>query len=34
MKQARKTNHIERFNDTLWQLLSRLGRETLSFTKK
>jgi insertion element IS1 protein InsB len=33
-KQARKTNHIERFNNTLRQRLSRLVRETLSFSKK
>ena len=33
-KNARKTNHIERFNNTLRQRLSRLGRETLSFSKK
>ena len=33
-KQARKTNHIERFNNTLQQLLSRLVRDTLSFSKK
>jgi insertion element IS1 protein InsB len=32
--QARKTNHIERFNNTLRQRLSRLVRETLSFSKK
>jgi IS1 family transposase len=30
----RKTNHIERFNNTLRQRLSRLVRETLSFSKK
>lgn len=34
MKQARKTNHIERFNNTLRQRVSRLVRETLSFSKK
>jgi insertion element IS1 protein InsB len=33
-KQARKTNHIERFNCTLRQRVSRLGRATLSFSKK
>ena len=33
-KQARKTNHIERFNNTLRQRLSRLVRATLSFSKK
>jgi insertion element IS1 protein InsB len=33
-KKARKTNHIERFNNTLPQRVSRLGRETLSFSKK
>jgi insertion element IS1 protein InsB len=33
-KQARETNHIERFNSTLRQRMSRLGRETLSFSKK
>ncbi len=33
-KLARKTNHIERFNDTLRQRVSRLVRETLSFSKK
>ena len=32
-KQARKTNHIERFNNTLRQGVSRLVRETLSFSK-
>jgi insertion element IS1 protein InsB len=31
---ARKTNHIERFNNTLRQWVSRLVRETLSFSKK
>jgi IS1 family transposase len=31
---ARQTNHIERFNNTLRQRLSRLVRETLSFSKK
>jgi insertion element IS1 protein InsB len=33
-KLARKTNHLERFNNTLRQRLSRLGREALSFSKK
>jgi insertion element IS1 protein InsB len=33
-KKARKTNHIERFNNTLRQRLSRLVRNTLSFSKK
>jgi insertion element IS1 protein InsB len=33
-KHARKTNHMERFNNTLRQRLSRLVRETLSFSKK
>ena len=33
-KQARKTNHIERFNNTLRQRLARLVRETLSFSTK
>jgi IS1 family transposase len=33
-KQARTTNHIERFNTTLRQRLSRLVRDTLSFSKK
>jgi len=33
-KQARKTNHSERFNNTLRQRLSRLVRATLSFSKK
>jgi insertion element IS1 protein InsB len=32
-KSARKTNHIERFNNTLRQRVSRLVRETLSFSK-
>jgi len=32
-KKARKTNHIERFNHTLRQRVSRLVRETLSFSK-
>jgi len=33
-KRTRKTNHIERFNKTLRQRVSRLVRETLSFSKK
>ena len=33
-KHARKTNHIERFSNTLRQRVSRLVRETLSFSKK
>jgi insertion element IS1 protein InsB len=33
-KKARKTNHIEGFNNTLRQRVSRLVRETLSFFKK
>jgi insertion element IS1 protein InsB len=33
-KNARKTNHIERFNNTLRQRVSRLVRDTLSFSKK
>ncbi len=33
-KLARKTNHVERFNNTLRQRMSRLGRDTLSFSKK
>ena len=33
-KKARKTNHIERFNNTLRQRLVRLVRATLSFSKK
>ena len=32
-KKARKTNHIERVNNTLRQRVSRLVRETLSFSK-
>ena len=32
-KKAQKTNHIERFNNTLRQRVSRLVRETLSFSK-
>jgi insertion element IS1 protein InsB len=33
-KKARKTNHVERFNNTLRQRRSRLVRETLSYAKK
>jgi insertion element IS1 protein InsB len=33
-KKARKTNHIERFNNTLQQRVSRLVRDTLAFSKK
>ena len=33
-KHARKTNHIERFNNTLRQRISRLVRSTLVFSKK
>ena len=33
-KQTRKTNHIERFNNTLRQRVSRLVREALSLSKK
>ena len=33
-KLARKTNHVERVNNTLRQRVSRLVRETLSFSKK
>jgi insertion element IS1 protein InsB len=33
-KQARKTNHVERFNNTLRQRISRLVCDTLSFSKK
>jgi IS1 family transposase len=33
-KDAHKTNHIERFNNTLRQRVSRLARETLAFSKK
>jgi insertion element IS1 protein InsB len=33
-KLARKTTHIERFNNTLRQRVSRLVREALSFSKK
>jgi len=31
---ARKTNHLERFNNTLRQRVSRLARDVLSFSKK
>ena len=33
-KSARKTNYIERFNNTLRQRVSRLVRDALSFSKK
>jgi insertion element IS1 protein InsB len=33
-KLAQKTNHLERFNHTLCQRVSRLVREALSFSKK
>jgi insertion element IS1 protein InsB len=33
-KLARKTNHVERFNNTLRQRVSRLVRSTLAFSKK
>jgi insertion element IS1 protein InsB len=33
-KQARKTNHLERFNKTLRQRVSRLVRATLALSKK
>jgi len=33
-KESGKTNHIERFNNTLRQRVSRLVRATLSFSKK
>jgi insertion element IS1 protein InsB len=33
-KLARKTNHLERFNNTLRQRVSRLVHEALSFSKK
>ena len=33
-KESGKTNHIERFNNTLRQQVSRLVRKTLSFSKK
>jgi insertion element IS1 protein InsB len=32
-KRARKTNHVERFNNTLRQRVSRLVRSTLAFSK-
>jgi insertion element IS1 protein InsB len=33
-KKARQSNHLERFNNTLRQHVSRLVRDTLSFSKK
>jgi len=33
-KKARKANHIERFNNTLRQRVSRLVRSALAFSKK
>jgi insertion element IS1 protein InsB len=33
-KLARNTNHLERFNNTLRQRVSRLARDALSFSKK
>jgi len=33
-KESGKTNHVERFNNTLRQRVSRLARKTLSFSKK
>jgi insertion element IS1 protein InsB len=33
-KKARKTHHIEHFNNTLRQRVSRLVRDTLAFSKK
>jgi IS1 family transposase len=33
-EKARLTNHIERFNNTLRQRVSRLVRATLAFSKK
>jgi IS1 family transposase len=33
-KLARKTNHVERFNNTLRQRVARLVRSTLAFSKK
>jgi insertion element IS1 protein InsB len=33
-KLARKTNYLERFNNTLRQRMSRLARDALSFSKK
>ena len=34
IKLARKTNHVERFNNTLRQRVSRLVCAALSFSKK
>jgi len=33
-KESRETNHIERFNNTFRQRISRLVRKSLSFSKK
>ena len=33
-KESGKTNHVERFNNTMRQRISRLVRKTLSFSKK
>jgi insertion element IS1 protein InsB len=33
-KESGKTNHVERFNNTLRQRVSRLVRKTLAFSKK
>jgi insertion element IS1 protein InsB len=33
-KETEEANHIERFNNILRQRVSRLGRKTLSFSKK
>lgn len=33
-KESGKTNHIERFNNTMRQRISRLVRATISFSKK
>jgi insertion element IS1 protein InsB len=33
-KETGQTNHVERFNNTLRQGVSRLSRKTLSFSKK
>ncbi|MCI5168362.1 MAG: IS1 family transposase, partial [Candidatus Electrothrix sp. GM3_4] len=33
-KETGLTNHIERFNNTMRQRISRLVRDTLSFSKK
>ena len=33
-KDTGKTNHLERFNHTLRHRIARLGRKTLSFSKK